>query len=194
MNPTALAAVAAALSRVDVSNLRPFGESTLVVEEWRVGERRGVPRDSPPATFWHRWSTVDPSEALEVLATRGLVPSHWTDPALAPAWWWCRCAACEANRHAADSRCESALGRARGEPALMVDLVSVAALGEPSLRIVEEIVREAARDAVVWRVRRDVPRPPPTHATTTFQRALADAGVLLRESSLGLRLVDVPRV
>lgn len=195
MTHPALGAVASALSRVDVSSLPPWGASELRVEEWRVGERRGTPRDAPPATFWHRWSTCDRGEALEALAARGLVPEHWTDPAAAPTWWWCRCAACASSRQADRSRCAYPLGSARVEPASMVDLVSVAALGAPALRLVEEVAREAFHSRPLWRVL-VAPRLPRSGAAPgPFERALADLGVASRAVGAppGFVIVEAPR-
>lgn len=126
-----------------------------------------------------RWRHASPAEALEALATDGLLPASWTDPALGPGWGPDDPCACETGRCAAcrgdlapgfepgldpDDPCrcppDCDVCRKAGQlraaapadtPPSHAALVSVASLGPDALAAAEHLARGLAPGArVAW--------------------------------------------
>lgn len=80
--------------------------------------------------------------AMEVLATRELVPLHWTDPALAPLWW------CPGRGNHGEPGALASCPCNRGTwplPLSGAELIAVAALGRDALVNLELLVAEQLR-------------------------------------------------
>lgn len=181
MTRAALPEVLAAMTRTDDVGL------------WRAvkvtrADYRGVafvgPRCVPGRAPWRHG---DSAEAVEALASIGLVPATWADPERAPMW---ACPRCTRMMWQGDGPviCVCEGGRRGQMPMFMHELAAVAAAGLATLSAAEAVVAEAWPTArFVWRVERAVTLrshhefqhdTPPTAATIFSREAAMDGEVV----------------